>query len=51
MIASGSIGFTATVLVAKRKTFREWLGRSASSNSVDQAIKQVSFPQKEEEFS
>jgi hypothetical protein len=51
MIASGSIGFTATVLVAKRKTFREWLGRSARSNSVDRAIKQVSFPQKEEEYS
>jgi len=52
LLASGGIGFTATIIVVKRKTIRERLGNSARSTSVDPAINLVSRrPDKEEDQS
>ena len=49
LLASGGIGFTATIIVVKRKTIRERLGNSARSTSVDPAINLVSRRRDEEE--
>jgi len=49
LLASGGIGFTATIIVVKRQTIRERLGNSARSTSVDPAINLVSRRRDEEE--
>jgi len=52
LLGWGSIGFTATIIVVKRKTLREWLGKSARSTTVGPAINPVSRgPDKQEEYS
>ena len=50
LLGSGSIGFTATIIVVKRKTLRQWLGNSARSNAVDPAISLDSRRPDEEEY-
>ena len=50
LLASGGIGFAATIIVVKRKTLRQWLGNSARSNAVDPAISLDSRRPDEEEY-
>jgi len=50
LLASGGIGFAATIIVVKRKTLRQWLGNSARSTAVDPAISLDSRRPDEEEY-